>query len=124
VDFCEGKVSASLPGSSYIPGLHSLPVHGILPQFVSARLRKAFRVFGTSMKGYYTNDAIVTAVESRTSTPVKIPRDASTLEHPEIRGLYPCGEGAGFAGGIVSAAMDGERVARTIAQTWSMKALS
>lgn len=76
------------------------------------------------MKGYYTNDAIVTAVESRTSTPVKIPRDASTLEHPEIRGLYPCGEGAGFAGGIVSAAMDGERVARTIAQTWSMKALS
>ncbi|MFN9776723.1 MAG: NAD(P)/FAD-dependent oxidoreductase [Candidatus Kapaibacterium sp.] len=124
VDFCEGKVSASLPGSSYIPGLHSLPVHGILPQFVSARLRKAFRVFGTSMRGYYTNDAIVTAVESRTSTPVKIPRDDSTLEHPEIRGLYPCGEGAGFAGGIVSAAMDGERVARTIAQTWSMKALS
>jgi hypothetical protein len=76
------------------------------------------------MRGYYTNDAIVTAVESRTSTPVKIPRDDSTLEHPEIRGLYPCGEGAGFAGGIVSAAMDGERVARTIAQTWSMKALS
>ncbi len=124
VDFSEGKVSSTLPDTSYIPGLHSLPVHELLPRGVGDRLRKAFRVFGASMRGYYTNDAIVTAVESRTSTPVKIPRDDTSLEHPEVRGLYPCGEGAGYAGGIVSAAMDGQRVAESIAASWGLRSLS
>ncbi|MFM7773401.1 MAG: NAD(P)/FAD-dependent oxidoreductase [Candidatus Kapaibacterium sp.] len=120
VDFSEGVASSSLPDSSYIPGLRSLPVHELLPESVSRRLRTAFRVFGSSMRGYYTNDAVVTAVESRTSTPVKIPRDDVTLEHPEVGGLYPCGEGAGYAGGIVSAAMDGQRVAERIAAAWGL----
>ena len=121
VDFSEGKDSSTLPQSSYIPGLHSLPVHELLPPEIARRLRQAFRVFGTSMRGYYTNEAVVTAVESRTSTPVKIPRDDVSLMHPEVHGLYPCGEGAGYAGGIVSAAMDGQRVAESIAEHWGLR---
>jgi uncharacterized FAD-dependent dehydrogenase len=115
VDFCEGRLSTNLPKSSYPPGLASARVDEVLPPDVAARLKKALHVFGQRMRGYYTNDAVVMAVESRTSSPVRIPRDADTLEHPTVRGLYPCGEGAGYAGGIVSAAMDGERVIERIA---------
>jgi uncharacterized protein len=110
VDFCEGRLSADLPDASYPPGLASARVDQVLPPEVGTRLTAAFRIFGKRMRGYYTNDAVVIAVESRTSSPVRIPRNADTLEHPGVRGLFPCGEGAGYAGGIVSAAMDGERV--------------
>jgi uncharacterized protein len=113
-DFVEQKISASLPVCSYVPGLRSAPLNEVLPSFVTKALQKAFVEFGKKMRGYYTNDAIVVATESRTSSPVRIPRDQLTLQHPQIKGLYPCGEGAGYAGGIVSAAMDGERVADSI----------
>ena len=91
-------------------------MHEILPSYIYTSLKDAFLHFGKKMKGYFTNDAVVVATESRTSSPVRIPRDALTLEHPQIQGLYPCGEGAGYAGGIVSAAMDGERVAAVAAK--------
>jgi uncharacterized FAD-dependent dehydrogenase len=110
VDFCEGRLSANLPAASYPPGLASSRVDELLPPEVATRLKAAFRIFGKRMRGYYSNDAVVMAVESRTSSPVRIPRNVDTLEHPSVRGLFPCGEGAGYAGGIVSAAMDGERV--------------
>lgn len=110
VDFCEGRLSADLPDASYPPGLASARVDRVLPPEVATRLQEALRIFGKKMRGYYTNDAVAIAVESRTSSPVRIPRNAETLEHPGVRGLFPCGEGAGYAGGIVSAAMDGERV--------------
>jgi uncharacterized FAD-dependent dehydrogenase len=111
VDFVEGKVSATLLETSYQPGLTSVSMETVLPGFIYHALRTAFREFGKKMKGYYTNEAQVVGVESRTSSPVKIPRDKETLEHPRIKKLFPCGEGAGYAGGIVSAAMDGERCA-------------
>lgn len=111
VDFVEGKVSPRLLETSYQPGLASVDMRELLPEFIYQSLRLAFKEFGRKMKGYYTNDAQVVGVESRTSSPVKIPRDPETLEHPEVRGLFPCGEGAGYAGGIISAAMDGERCA-------------
>lgn len=111
VDFVEGRVSADLLPTSYQPGLATVDLKALLPDFVHNALRIAFREFGKKMKGYYTNDAQVVGVESRTSSPVKIPRDKETLEHPQIKRLFPCGEGAGYAGGIVSAAMDGERCA-------------
>lgn len=111
VDFVEGRVSSSLPTTSYQPGLVSTDLKEVLPSFIYQSLRTAFREFGKKMKGYYTNDAHVVGVESRTSSPVKVPRDSDTLEHLQVRGLFPCGEGAGYAGGIVSAAMDGERCA-------------
>ncbi len=114
VDFVEGKVSATLPASSYQPGLTSVNMNELLPDFIYRALQIAFREFGKKMKGYYTNDALLVGVESRTSSPVKIPRDKESLEHPQIRGLFPCGEGAGYAGGIVSAAMDGERCAEAV----------
>jgi uncharacterized protein len=114
-DFVNGKVSASLPKSSYFPGLTSSPVHEWLPGFISKRLREGFRQFGTAMKGYLTNEAVVTGVESRTSSPVRIPRDELTLMHQGIEGLYPCGEGSGYAGGIVSSAIDGIRSAEAVA---------
>lgn len=85
-----------------------------MPAEVATRLRGGLQAFGKKMRGYYTNDAVLVGVESRTSSPVRIPRDKETLQHPQISGLYPCGEGAGYAGGIVSAAMDGERVAEAI----------
>lgn len=115
VDFCNNKVSATLPGNSYIPGLRSTSLQNVLPAFIHKRLQEGFKAFGKKMRGYYTNDAVVVATESRTSSPVRIPRDAETLQHPQIANLYPCGEGAGYAGGIVSAAMDGERVAAMVA---------
>ena len=110
IDFVEGKLSADLPDSSYPPGLKSARVDQVLPPEITERLQQGLRLFGKRMRGYWTNEAVVIAVESRTSSPVRIPRDAETLEHPTVRGLFPCGEGAGYAGGIVSAAMDGERV--------------
>lgn len=113
-DFCERKLSASLPANSYLPGLSPASLDKVLPSYVYTSLTKAFREFGRRMKGYYTNEAVVVATESRTSSPVRIPRNPDTLEHPQVKGLYPCGEGAGYAGGIVSAAMDGERVASAI----------
>ena len=119
-DFCAGKVSASLPENSYLPGLNPTSLHDVLPPFVHDRLVKGIQAFGKKMKGYVTNEAIVVATESRTSSPVKIPRDPTTLHHPQLTNLYPCGEGAGYAGGIVSAAMDGERVANQIAISLSL----
>ena len=111
VDFASGKVSTDLPACSYLPGVHSSDLSEVLPDFIAGALRKACREFGKKMKGYFTNEAVLVATESRTSSPVRIPRDAEKLTHPQLLNLYPCGEGAGYAGGIVSAAMDGERVA-------------
>lgn len=113
-DFTSKKVSSTLPDCSYLPGIHSTSLHEVLPSFVAKGLELAFREFGKKMRGYFTNEAVLVATESRTSSPVRIPRDNNSLEHPQIKGLYPCGEGAGYAGGIVSAAMDGERIALTI----------
>jgi uncharacterized FAD-dependent dehydrogenase len=115
VDFTGNKLSSSLPGCSYIPGIHSSLLKEVLPPFIYTSLQQGFREFGKKMKGYLTNDAVVIATESRTSSPVRVPRDPDSLQHPQIKNLYPCGEGAGYAGGIVSAAMDGERVASLIA---------
>jgi uncharacterized FAD-dependent dehydrogenase len=115
IDFCSNKVSANLPDASYLPGLHSAPLNEVLPSFVHRTLQEGFKAFGKKMKGYYTNDAVVVATESRTSSPVRIPRDSDTLHHPQIKNLYPCAEGAGYAGGIVSAAMDGQKLAQQIA---------
>ncbi len=114
-DFSNGKSSSTLPACSYQPGLHALQLSEVLPDFVYQSLAKGFIEFGKKMKGYFTNEAVVVATESRTSSPVRIPRNGDTLTHPQITNLYPCGEGAGYAGGIVSAAMDGERVALQIA---------
>ncbi|NTS42148.1 FAD-binding protein [Flavisolibacter sp. BT320] len=114
VDFASNKLSSSLPANSYLPGLHSASLKDVLPPFVHQALQVAFKEWGKRMRGYFTNDAVVVATESRTSSPVRIPRDES-LQHPQVKNLYPCGEGAGYAGGIVSAAMDGERVADAIA---------
>ena len=115
IDFCSNKVSTNLPDASYLPGLHSAPLNEVLPSFVHRTLQEGFKAFGKKMKGYYTNDAVVVATESRTSSPVRIPRDADRLHHPQIKNLYPCAEGAGYAGGIVSAAMDGQKLAQQIA---------
>jgi uncharacterized FAD-dependent dehydrogenase len=109
-DFVEGRLSTSLNDCSYQPGLNSAPLHSLLPKFIGGRLRKGFEAFGRKMKGYYTTEANVVGVESRTSSPISIPRNEQ-LHHPQITNLYPCGEGGGYAGGIVSAAMDGERCA-------------
>ena len=119
VDFSSGKLSADLPHSSYTPGITSVELGAVLPKFVYNSLQKGFVEFGKSMKGYFTNEAVVHATESRTSSPVRIPRDPATLEHVQIKGLYPCGEGAGYAGGIVSAAIDGEKCAEKA--VWALK---
>ena len=111
-DFVDGNLSADLNPTSYQPGLKSAPLHSLLPKLIGGRLRTGFKVFGEKMKGYYTAEANVIGVESRTSSPVNIPRN-ERLEHPEISNLFPCGEGGGYAGGIVSAAMDGERCAES-----------
>ena len=107
VDFVENRLSANLPANSYLPGTKSTALNEVLPGWINARLRKALPAFGRKMKGYYTNEALLVGVESRTSSPVKIPRDKETLQHPQVSGLFPCGEGAGYAGGIISAAIDG-----------------
>lgn len=113
VDFTSNKISSSLPDCSYLPGIHSVSLKDVLPPFIYDGLQIAFKEWGKRMRGYLTNEAVVVATESRTSSPVRIPRD-ETLQHPQIRNLYPCAEGAGYAGGIVSAAMDGERIADAI----------
>jgi len=110
-DFTKGIVSTNLPESSYFPGIVSAPLHEILPEFVTRRLQEAFLQFDKMMKGYHTSEAVILGTESRTSSPVRIPRDAESLEHINVAGLYPCGEGAGYSGGIVSSAMDGIRCA-------------
>ena len=106
-DFVEKKVSKDFPRSSYVPGIVSVDLNIILPDFIASRLRKAFVDFDKKMKGFLTNDAVLHAPESRTSSPIQIPRNPETMEHPELKGLYPCAEGAGYAGGIISAAIDG-----------------
>jgi len=110
-DFVKGIHSSNLPQSSYQPGLKSSDLHAWLPKHISYRLQEGFKAFGNKSKGFLTNEAVILAVESRTSSPVRIPRDKKTLQHIQVSGLFPCGEGAGYAGGIVSAAMDGERCA-------------
>lgn len=114
IDFVENRLSVDLPKNSYLPGTKSVILDNILPDFVSASLRSALPLFGKKMKGYYTNEAILVGVESRTSSPVRIPRDKETFQHPQVKGLYPCAEGAGYAGGIVSAAIDGVNCANAV----------
>ena len=114
-DFVKGKLSYDLPKSSYAPGLISSPMHFWMPEFISSRLRKGFEHFGRSSHGFLTSEAAIMGVETRTSAPVRILRNSETLQHVETAGLFPCGEGAGYAGGIVSAAVDGERCAEAVA---------
>ena len=114
-DFSHGKFSSTLPECSYLPGLKSVNLKELLPAFIYESLAKGFLEFGKKMPGYFTNEAVLVATESRTSSPVRIPRDAETLAHPQLSNLFPSGEGAGYAGGIVSAAMDGERIAKQLA---------
>ncbi len=118
-DFIENRVSSSLPSCSYLPGIRSALLQDVLPDLIYRSLQKAFMAFGRKMKGYLTNEAVVVATESRTSSPVRIPRDPYSLAHPQLNNLYPCAEGAGYAGGIVSAAMDGEKVAMKVAENIS-----
>ncbi len=115
-DFVNGKLSYDLPKSSYAPGLISSPLHFWLPKMISKRLQEGFKIFGKNAHGFLTNEATLIAVETRTSSPVRIVRDKDTLQHVRIQGLFPCGEGAGYAGGIVSAGVDGERCAECAAQ--------
>lgn len=115
VDFTQKKLSYDLPKSSYSPGLVSSPLHFWMPPFISERLSKGFQLFGKSSRGFLTNEAVMIAVETRTSAPIRIVRDNETLQHVTIEGLFPCGEGAGYAGGIVSAGIDGERCAEAVA---------
>lgn len=117
MDFVRGKASRLLPPTSYLPGVVSSRLDEWLPPVIGNSLRKGIAMFDRRMHGYMTNEGIVVGVESRTSTPVRIPRDRETLQHPEVAGLYPTGEGAGYAGGIISAALDGERVAEAIANS-------
>jgi len=114
VDFVHNRLSADLPDNSYLPGTKSAELKEVLPTFVYQRLKQALPIFGKKMKGYFTNEALLVGVESRTSSPVRIPRDRETLQHPQISGFYPCGEGAGYAGGIVSAAIDGMNCAEAV----------
>lgn len=115
VDFVEGKASGSLPTCSYHPGVNPSAMHEWLPEFISKRLRGGFAEFGKKMRGYLTNEALILGVESRTSSPIRIPRNPETLQHVRIKGLFPSGEGSGYAGGIVSSAVDGERCAEGVA---------
>ena len=120
-DFCRGLVSKDLPKTSYHPGTVSAPLHELLPEHVASRLRKVFPMVERGMRGYYTNDALLLGVESRTSSPVRLPRNPETLEHVDVPGLYPCGEGAGYAGGIVSSALDGINCAVAAANAVAFK---
>ena len=115
-DFVDGKASRNIPPSSYLPGVQTSRLDLWMPPFVANRLRKGFKVFGKNARGFLTNDAVVIGVETRTSSPLRIPRNNETLRHITIEGLYPCGEGAGYAGGIVSSAIDGERCAEALAK--------
>jgi uncharacterized FAD-dependent dehydrogenase len=116
VDFTQNKISSDMPKTSYVPGTSSVEMGEVFPGFLSQIMREGFKEFGKSMRGYLTNEAILHAPESRTSSPVRIPRDNDSLQHLQIKGLYPCGEGAGYAGGIISAAIDGEKCALKIAE--------
>ncbi|WP_432411719.1 NAD(P)/FAD-dependent oxidoreductase [Rasiella sp. SM2506] len=116
IDFVEGRISENFPKTSYQPGIVSVDLNEVLPPLIAERLRKAFKLFGKKMKGYYTNEAVLHAPESRTSSPISIPRNAETLQHIDVAGLYPCGEGAGYAGGIISAAIDGINCVDAIAK--------
>ncbi|HSC53624.1 MAG TPA: NAD(P)/FAD-dependent oxidoreductase [Phnomibacter sp.] len=118
-DFVQRKRSGDLPDCSYLPGIASADLSSVLPAFVSKTLRDGFVAFGNKMKGYYTSEAVVVATESRTSSPVRIPRNNETYEHPQIKNLFPCAEGAGYAGGIVSAAMDGVNTVQKIAARYA-----
>ncbi len=118
-DFLNNRFSNSLPSTSYVPGLISSNLHEWLPNHISKRLQDGFTQFGRRAKGFVTNEAIITGVESRTSSPIRIPRDRETFEHVTIKNLYPCGEGAGYAGGIVSSAIDGENCARALAERFT-----
>ena len=113
-DFTNGRISSSLPNCSYQPGLKSVEMQQVLGKLIGSVLKEGFKAFGGKMRGYLTNEAVIVGVESRTSTPVRIPRDKDLLHHPQLKNLFPCGEGAGYAGGIVSAAMDGERCANSL----------
>jgi len=117
-DFVAGQFSQDLPQSSYHPGLVSVPLHDKLPKRIRTRLQEAFKLIDKKAHGYLTNEAVVVGVESRTSSPIRIPRKEETYEHVKVKGLYPCGEGAGYAGGIVSSAMDGERCAEAFAENF------
>ena len=99
--------------------MNAVNLHEVLPPFIGQTLKEAFKAFGKKMKGYFTEEAILIAPESRTSSPVRIPRDPETLQHPHVQNLYPCAEGAGYAGGIVSAAMDGQKVANRLSQSYN-----
>ncbi len=114
-DFLAGQLSASLPDTSYFPGIRSAPLHELLPAWITERMREGLRLFGRQMPGYVAAPALLLGFETRTSSPLRIPRRDDTLEHPQVRGLFPCGEGAGYAGGIVSAALDGMRSAEAAA---------
>ena len=114
-DFLEGRDSADLPGTSYFPGIVPARIDSLLPGWIAGRLKRGLSIFGRRMRGYNTREAILVGFETRTSSPVRVPRDAATLQHPEVPGLLPCGEGAGYAGGIVSAAIDGMRCAEAAA---------
>lgn len=122
IDFTKSKISSDIPKTSYVPGTTSVELGQVFPSFLTQILREGFTEFGKSMRGYLTNEAILHAPESRTSSPVRIPRDPITYEHLQIKGLYPCGEGAGYAGGIISAAIDGEKCALMIAAALQVKA--
>lgn len=116
-DFSHGKLSADIPKTSYVPGTASIELGEVFPEFLTQTMREGFKIFGQSMRGYFTNEAVLHAPESRTSSPVRIPRHSESLEHIQIKGLYPCAEGAGYAGGIVSAAIDGEKCALKVAES-------
>jgi uncharacterized FAD-dependent dehydrogenase len=120
-DFVKGKLSQQLLPTSYQPGLQSVQMSEVLPENIAHRLKEGFKVFGQKMRGYLTDQAQIVGVESRTSSPVRIPRDRETLEHVQVKRLFPCAEGAGYAGGIVSAAMDGERCAEKLALMYAGK---
>ena len=117
-DFVSGHRSSGLPQTSYLPGLIESPLHDWLPGFVGMGLREGLKLIGRKTKGYLTNEGVVLGVETRTSSPVRIPRDMQTLEHVQIRRLFPCGEGSGYSGGIMSSAVDGERVAESLANLY------
>ncbi|MDE6320837.1 MAG: FAD-binding protein, partial [Muribaculaceae bacterium] len=118
-DFVNSKPSANLPSTSYAPGIHSARIDQLLPKSIAKRLQKGFQEFGRKQRGFLTNDAILIGAETRTSSPVRLKRDSETLQHVRLKGLYPCGEGAGYAGGIVSAAIDGQRCAQAVARSIS-----
>ncbi len=113
-DFVKAISSSTLPDTSYLRGVTPVNMKEVLPDFIFTSLQEAFKAFGKKMRGYFTEEAIVIAPESRTSSPVRIPRDGETLRHPQVHNLFPCAEGAGYAGGIISAAMDGQKVAQSL----------